>query len=98
MKKTDKMEEKSTEYNAKECLKEVFHEALPCQSSIYGSCTIPDQDGVRPARILLSPLLKNFKVRLMYALSICYIQKFSTGQKFLNMFKYLFLFYKQRST
>ena len=62
MKNPVNMEVESSEYNAKECLKEVYHEALPCQSSIYGSCPIPEQEGVRPARILLSPLLKNFKV------------------------------------
>ena len=54
--------ERANHDKMKECLKEVYHEALPCQSSIYGSCPIPEQEGVRPARILLSPLLKNFKV------------------------------------
>ena len=52
----------SNDYNPKDGLKEVYHGALHCQSSIYASCTIPEQKGVRPARILLSPLLKNFNV------------------------------------
>ena len=57
------MEKESlNDYNPKDGLKEVYHGALPCQSSIYASCTIPKQNGVRPARILLSPLLKNFNV------------------------------------
>jgi len=57
------MEKESlNDYNPKDGLKEVYHGALPCQSSIYASCTIPEQKGVRPARILLSPLLKNFNV------------------------------------
>ena len=54
--------ESSNDYNPKDGLKEVYHGALHCQSSIYASCTIPEQKGVRPARILLSPLLKNFNV------------------------------------
>ena len=54
--------ESSDDYNPKDGLKEVYHGALHCQSSIYASCTIPEQKGVRPARILLSPLLKNFNV------------------------------------
>ena len=57
------MEKESlNDYNPKDGLKEVYHGALHCQSSIYASCTIPEQKGVRPARILLSPLLKNFNV------------------------------------
>ena len=57
------MEKESSKenYDAKNGLKDVYHGAMPCQSSVYASCAIPAY-GVMPARILLSPLLKNFKV------------------------------------
>lgn len=42
-------------------VQEVFYATLPCQTNVYTSCIIPSQN--RPdSRILLSPLMKNFRV------------------------------------